>query len=126
MAKPISAGDFYAQVPRLQWQLLAEGAVTHYPCQDARSRAEFARLVADFPDDDIWPDLELRREGITVRLPGDGTLAAKAYGRPVAGGRGGYVSFPVPDRPELVGLIARAADEAAVRWAAHAGVEPSR
>jgi hypothetical protein len=53
---------------------------------------------------------------ITVRRLPDGTLAAKAYGRPVAGGRGAYVSFPVPDTPELAALIAAAAARAAELW----------
>ena len=35
---------------------------------------------------------------------------------PVAGGRGGYTSFPVPDRPEITALMSAAADEAALRW----------
>ena len=58
---------------------------------------------------------------ITVRLLPDGSLAAKAYGRPTAGGRGGYTSFPVPDDPRLAELIADGADEAGRRWTAHAG-----
>src|SRR5690242_9350080 len=33
---------------------------------------------------------------LTVRLLADDHLAARAYGRPVAGGRGTYVSFPFP------------------------------
>ena len=36
---------------------------------------------------------------LNVRMLPDGHLAVKAYGRPVAGGRGAYVSFPVPDDP---------------------------
>lgn len=59
---------------------------------------------------------------LNVRLLPDGRLAAKAYGRPVAGGRGAYVSFPVPDRPELTELIAGAADRAASLWGAHRGL----
>ncbi|MFG3144479.1 hypothetical protein [Streptomyces sp. NPDC048243] len=58
---------------------------------------------------------------LNVRLLPDGHLAAKAYGRPVAGGRGAYVSFPVPTRPELAELIADAAGRAGVLWAAHRG-----
>ena len=58
---------------------------------------------------------------LNVRLLPDGTLAAKAYGRPTAGGRGTYVSFPVPDRPELAALVAAAADRAGQLWAAHRG-----
>jgi hypothetical protein len=60
---------------------------------------------------------------INVRLLPDGHLAAKAYGRPLAGGRGAYVSFRIPDRPELKALVDAAADRAAVLWAAHRGVE---
>ena len=49
---------------------------------------------------------------LNVRLPPDGRLAAKAYGRPAGGGRDTYVSFPVPDRPDLATLIVRAASRA--------------
>jgi hypothetical protein len=59
---------------------------------------------------------------LTIRLLADGRLAAKAYGRPTAGGRGTYVSFAVPDRPELADLIDRAASRAGVLWAAHRGL----
>ena len=59
---------------------------------------------------------------LNVRLLRDGRLAAKAYGRPVAGGRGAYVSFPVPDRAELTALVSAAADRAAELWAAHRGL----
>ncbi|GGU48760.1 hypothetical protein [Streptomyces violascens] len=59
---------------------------------------------------------------INVRLLADGHLAAKAYGRPTGGGRGAYVSFPVPDRPELAALIAEAASRAASMWSAHLGL----
>ncbi|WP_406448401.1 hypothetical protein OG782_06310 [Streptomyces sp. NBC_00876] len=59
---------------------------------------------------------------LNVRLLPDGRLAAKAYGRPVSGGRGGYVSFTVPDRPELAALIADAAGRAGALWAAHRGL----
>ncbi len=59
---------------------------------------------------------------LNVRLLPDGRLAAKAYGRPIEGGRGAYVSFPVPDRPELAALVAEAADRAAQLWAGHRGL----
>lgn len=60
---------------------------------------------------------------LTVRLLADGRLAVKAYGRPIAGGRGAYVSFPVPeDREDLTALITAAADRAAALWAAHRGL----
>ncbi|MFE1349503.1 hypothetical protein [Streptomyces sp. NPDC058757] len=59
---------------------------------------------------------------LNVRLLPDGRLAVKAYGRPVGGGRGGYVSFPVPEGPELAALISRAADRAGELWAAHRGL----
>ncbi|MEU8530910.1 MULTISPECIES: hypothetical protein [Streptomyces] len=59
---------------------------------------------------------------LNVRLLPDGHLAVKAYGRPVAGGRGAYVSFPVPDRPELAALVSEAAGRAGALWAAHRGL----
>ena len=58
---------------------------------------------------------------LNVRLLSDGHLAVKAYGRPTDGGRGTYVSFPVPDSPELTTLIADAATRAGSLWAAHRG-----
>ncbi|MEU3641718.1 hypothetical protein AB0H23_36695, partial [Streptomyces albogriseolus] len=52
-----------------------------------------------------WTDTrrgqEFRLTTLNVRLLPDGHLAVKAYGRPVGGGRGAYVSFPVPDVPAL-------------------------
>jgi hypothetical protein len=58
---------------------------------------------------------------LNVRLLRDGHLAAKAYGRPTAGGRGTYVSFPVPDRAGLADLVTTAAARAAELWSAHRG-----
>jgi hypothetical protein len=58
---------------------------------------------------------------LNVRLLLDGRLASKAYGHPTAGGRGGYVSFAVPDRPELVALVESAATRAASLWAGSKG-----
>jgi hypothetical protein len=73
-----------------------------------------------------WTDTRRGQEflltTLNVRLLPDGRLAAKAYGRPSAGGRGTYVSFPVPDRHELAALVARAAGRAGELWAAHRGL----
>jgi hypothetical protein len=72
-----------------------------------------------------WTDTrrgeEFALSTLNVRLLPNGHLAAKAYGRPTAGGRGTYVSFPVPDRPELAALVSEAADRAGELWAAHRG-----
>ncbi len=78
------------------------------------------------PEELRWNDTrrgeEFRLMTLNVRLLPDGRLAAKAYGRPVAGGRGTYVSFPVPDRPELATLVSAAAGRAGEMWAAHRGL----
>lgn len=78
------------------------------------------------PEDLRWTDsrrgVEFTLTALNVRLLRDGGLAAKAYGRPTEGGRGTYVSFSVPDRPELAALIAAAASRAAQMWAAHRGL----
>ena len=77
------------------------------------------------PEELRWTDTRRGEEfllsTLNIRLLPDGTVAAKAYGRPTAGGRGTYVSFPVPDRPELKALMASAADRAAQLWAGHRG-----
>src|SRR3954449_2620156 len=77
------------------------------------------------PDGLRWTDTRRGEEftltALNVRLLPDGRLAAKAYGRPTGGGRGTYVSFPVPDRPELAALIDRAASQARVLWGPHRG-----
>jgi hypothetical protein len=73
-----------------------------------------------------WRDVRRGEEyvltSVTVRLLADGSLAAKAYGRPAAGGRGGYTSFRVPDRPEIVALLETAATRAAEKWSTHSGL----
>jgi hypothetical protein len=73
-----------------------------------------------------WTDTRRGQEfllsTLNVRLLPDGHLATKAYGRPTAGGRGTYVSFPVPDRPELAALVSEAASRAGALWAAHHGL----
>ncbi len=78
------------------------------------------------PEDLRWTDSRrgevFELNTLNIRMLPDGQLAAKAYGRPVAGGRGGYTSFAVPDRPELRDLVARAADRAGQRWAGHRGL----
>ncbi|MDQ0579440.1 hypothetical protein [Streptomyces rishiriensis] len=78
------------------------------------------------PESLRWTDTR-RGEAFTlatlnVRLLPDGHLAVKAYGRPSGGGRGAYVSFPVPDRPELAALVDDAASRAGALWAAHRGL----
>jgi hypothetical protein len=80
-----------------------------------------------FPEDLRWTDTRRGAEftlmTLTVRLLPSGELAVKAHGRPTAGGRGTYVSSPVPeDRQDLAALITSATDRAAAMWAAHRGL----
>jgi len=73
-----------------------------------------------------WTDVrrgeEFELQTLTVRLLPDRSLAVKAYGRPVAGGRGAYVSFTMPDRPELRALVDAAANRAAELWRGNTGL----
>jgi hypothetical protein len=82
-------------------------------------------INVNIPESLRWTDSrrgqEFELQTLNVRLLPDGGLAAKAYGRPVAGGRSGYVSFRVPDRPELAALIEAAAVRAGRLWTAHRG-----
>lgn len=59
---------------------------------------------------------------LNARLLPDDHVAVKAYGRPVAGGRGTYVSFSVPDDPRLAALVDEAVRRAATRWAGARGL----
>ena len=83
-------------------------------------------INVSIPQELRWTDTRRGEEftltTLNVRLLPDGRLAAKAYGRPTGGGRGTYVSFPVPDTPELATLVARAASRAGTLWAAHRGL----
>jgi hypothetical protein len=83
-------------------------------------------INVSIPEAMRWTDTRRGEEFVlttlNVRLLRDGHLAAKAYGKPVAGGRGAYVSFAVPDRQELTALVAEAAGRAAELWAAHRGL----
>jgi len=91
-------------------------------------RAEVTALAINvaIPEALRWTDTRrgqtLTLTTLNVRLLADGHLAAKAYGRPVGGGRGAYVSFPVPENPELTALVAEAATRAGSLWAAHRGL----
>jgi hypothetical protein len=73
-----------------------------------------------------WTDTrrgeEFTLSTLNIRMLPDGRLAARAYGKPTAGGRGTYVSFPVPDRPQVTALVHAAADRAGDLWMNHDGL----
>ena len=93
---------------------------------DAPVEVSALAINVTIPDELRWRDTrrdeEFELQSLTIRMLPDDTLAAKAYGRPIAGGRGAYVSFPVPDRPELAALVAEAAGRAGELWTAHRGL----
>ena len=93
---------------------------------DAAPDVSALAINVTIPEGLRWSDTRRGEEftltTLNVRLLPDGRLAAKAYGRPTGGGRGTYVSFPVPDTPELADLAARAASRARALWAAHRGL----
>jgi hypothetical protein len=93
---------------------------------DVRAEVTALAINVTIPEALRWTDTR-RGETFTlttlnVRLLADGHLAVKAYGRPVGGGRGAYVSFPVPENLVLTALIAEAATRAGSLWAAHRGL----
>lgn len=94
--------------------------------QDGGVEVTALAINVTIPEPLRWNDSrrgeEFRLMTLNVRMLPDGHLAAKAYGRPVAGGRGTYVSFAVPDRPELHALVAQAATRAGALWTAHRGL----
>jgi hypothetical protein len=101
----------------------------HPPCHDdgvTPTQVSALAINVAVPEDLQWQDSRRGDQyvltSITVRLLPDGTLAAKAYGRPVGGGRGGYTSFTLPDEPRIRALIEAGATEAAERWSTHRGL----
>ncbi|KGN33370.1 hypothetical protein N802_15160 [Knoellia sinensis KCTC 19936] len=90
-------------------------------------RVSALAINVDVPDALQWKDSRRGEEYVlttlNIRLLPSGHVAAKAYGRPVAGGRGGYTSFRVPDRSELAGLIDAAATRAGELWTHHKGLD---
>lgn len=100
----------------------------HVSDDDAQEPVDVSALAINvsLPDELQWRDTRRGEEfvltSLNIRLLPDGHVAAKAYGRPVAGGRGGYTSFRVPDRPELAALVDAAATRASALWAAHRGL----
>lgn len=93
---------------------------------DAAPEVSALAINVTIPEGLRWTDTRRGEEftltTLNVRLLPDGSLAAKAYGRPTGGGRGAYVSFSVPNRPELAALVAEAASHASALWAAHRGL----
>ena len=93
---------------------------------DAAPEVSALAINVTIPEELRWNDTrrgeEFRLTTLNVRLLPDGHLAAKAYGRPTGGGRGTYVSFRVPERPELAALVAQAASRAGALWSAHRGL----
>jgi hypothetical protein len=93
---------------------------------DAAPDVSALAINVTIPEELRWTDTRrgetFALRTLNVRLLPDGHLAAKAYGRPVGGGRGTYVSFPLGDRPELASLVSEAASRAAELWAAHRGL----
>jgi hypothetical protein len=106
----------------------AEGRRWQYRVVSNNSDVEVSALAINvtIPESLRWTDTRrgqtFELQTLNVRVLPDGHLAVKAYGRPVEGGRGGYVSFRVPDRPDLAALIAEAADSAGSLWMSHRGL----
>lgn len=94
--------------------------------QDQQVEVSALAINVAVPEDLQWRDERRGEEFVlttlNVRLLPDDRLAVKAYGRPVAGGRGGYTSFRMPDDPRLTRLVEEAAAAAAERWAGHRGL----
>jgi hypothetical protein len=104
-----------------------------FPCHHASMSSDVAVHVSalainvTIPEALRWTDTRRGEEflltTLNVRLLPDGHLAAKAYGRPTAGGRGTYVSFPVPAEEDLSALVSEAASRAGELWTAHRGLD---
>jgi 4a-hydroxytetrahydrobiopterin dehydratase len=51
------------------WRILADGACAYYPTASFTAAARFVRAISELPGvDDYRPDVDMRRDGVTVRL----------------------------------------------------------
>lgn len=97
-------------------RFMHENDLTAQPAPEVSALAVNVVIPVELRWVDTRRGQDFEMQTLNIRLLPDGALATKAYGRPVAGGRGGYTPFTVPDRPELHALIAAAADQAGQLW----------
>jgi len=69
MTERISSEQFSESEGVDEWRVLVDGACAYYRTSSFAEAARFVQAIGELPDvDDHHPDLDLRRDGVTVRL----------------------------------------------------------
>jgi 4a-hydroxytetrahydrobiopterin dehydratase len=69
MSEPITARQFHAAPGVEDWRVLSEGACTLYRTGSFAAAARLVRAIGELPGiDEHPPQVDVRREGVTVRL----------------------------------------------------------
>lgn len=78
MTDPIRVRDFLASEGAEDWRVVSDGAVAFFPTDSFGASASLVDAISELNDiADHYPDIDVRRDGVTVRLV---TVADDHYG----------------------------------------------
>lgn len=129
----ISPKQFHESEGAEDWRVLGDGATAYFRTGSFAESVRFVRAIGELPGvDDHSPDLDVRRDGVTVRLV---TITADSYGmtlrdvelaRGISGAARALGLATDPSAVQSVLVVPGATDPAAVMpfWRAALGYEP--
>ncbi|HKY51127.1 MAG TPA: VOC family protein [Candidatus Limnocylindria bacterium] len=69
MTDQISAKDFYGSEGVDDWRVVCDGATAYYPTASFAASAQLVRAISEVPGvEEHRPDVDIRKDGVTVRL----------------------------------------------------------
>jgi 4a-hydroxytetrahydrobiopterin dehydratase len=69
MTDPVTARQFHADPTLAEWRVVGDGACTHFRTRSFAQSARLVDAIAELRDiDDHPPDVDVRRDGVSVRL----------------------------------------------------------
>jgi 4a-hydroxytetrahydrobiopterin dehydratase len=69
MTEPVTAREFHADPSVAEWRVIGDGACTYFRTGSFAESARLVHAISELSDLDVHPpDVDLRREGVTVRL----------------------------------------------------------
>jgi 4a-hydroxytetrahydrobiopterin dehydratase len=78
MTEHITAREFHADPSVAEWRVIGDGACTFYPTRSFAESARLVQAIGELPGVERHsPDVDVRRDGVTVRLI---TIADDYYG----------------------------------------------
>ncbi len=69
MTEHITAREFHADPSVAEWRVIGDGACTFYPTRSFAESARLVQAISELPGlESHTPDVDVRRDGVTVRL----------------------------------------------------------